>query len=164
MNHLQQFLVPYLIAQAVAIGFLWASFKNTRLTRLLFVLLFLWASVTNFYFGFNKPDVYLEYAPMALPFYRHFITGWFSHYNHILVPLIAAGQLLIAVGMALENWWVKAACIGAIVFLLSIAPLMIGAGFPFSLLVSWAAWRVLQKDERRTLWKRTALPLHRATH
>jgi len=38
----------------------------------------------------------------------------------IIIPLIAVGQLCIAVGMLLKGIWVKLACIGSIIFLLSI--------------------------------------------
>jgi len=71
-----------------------------------------------------------------------------------MVPLIAVGQLLISVGFLLRGWWVKWACIGAIIFLFSIAPLMVGAGFPFSIVVSIAAYLILKKDNRNVLWRR----------
>jgi hypothetical protein len=71
-----------------------------------------------------------------------------------MIPLIATGQLLIAVGMLLKGWWVQWACIGAIIFLLSIAPFMVGSAFPFSITVSVAAWMILKKDDRNYIWKR----------
>ena len=124
------------------------------MARLLFAALFLYAAVFNMQLGLRNPDKYLEYAPMALPFYRNFIEGWFSRYNYIMVPLIAVGQLLISIGFLLNGWWVKWACVGAIIFLLSIAPLMVGAGFPFSIVVSIAAYLILKKDSRNVLWRK----------
>lgn len=115
---------------------------------------FLWASGTNMYIGITKPDIYQEYADLAIPLYRDFINGWFSHYNYILIPLIAAGQFLIALGMLLKGWWVTAACFGAIIFLLSIAPLMVGAAFPFSITVSIAVWLILLNDDKSYIWKK----------
>jgi hypothetical protein len=155
MNNINQYLVPYLISQVVAIIFLMIVYKNTRITRLLFSVIFIGASITNFSAGFSNPDVYLEYSKMALPFYRDFINGWFSQYNHIMVPLIAAGQMLIGIGMLLKGLWVRLACYGAIIFLLGITPLMVGSAFPFPLLVSWAAWVVLKRDRKDFLWKTT---------
>ena len=115
---------------------------------------FFWASGTNMYIGITKPDTYQLYADLAIPAYRDFINGWFSHYNYIIIPLIAVGQFLIASGMLLKSWWVKAACVGAIIFLLSIAPLMVGAAFPFSITVSIAAWLILLNDDKNYIWKR----------
>ena len=91
---------------------------------------------------------------MAIPFYRDFINGWFSHYKHIIIPLIAIGQFLIATGMLLKEVWVKLACIGSIVFLLSIAPLLVGSAFPFSITVSIAAILILKNDDKNYAWKK----------
>lgn len=154
MTGLPEYLIPYIISQAASILILLAAWKNSRLARWVFAALFLWASCTNMFLGITTPDSYLDNARLALPFYRDFINGWFSQYNHILIPLIATGQLLIATGMLLQGWWVKWACIGAIVFLLSIAPLMVGSAFPFSVTVSVAAWLILKKDDRSFLLKR----------
>lgn len=155
MNTLYQYLVPYLISQVVAVVFIMIAYKSTTVTRLLFAIIFLGASAINFSTGLSNPDTYLEYSKMALPFYREFINGWFSHYNHIMVPLIAAGQFVIGIGMLLSGWWVRWACLGAILFLIGITPLMIGSAFPFSLIVSYAAWIVLTKDNKDYLWKAT---------
>jgi hypothetical protein len=156
MKDLDQFLVPYLISQAVAIGFLLAAWKNTKLARLLFALLFVAASAFNMYLGLTSPDTYIIiYAKTAVPLYRNFINGWFSHCNHIIIPVIATGQFAIGVGMLLKGWWVRWTCIGAIIFLLSIAPLMTGSAFPFSLIVLWAALLVLKNDKKCYLWQST---------
>jgi hypothetical protein len=154
MSGLQQYLFPYIIVQIVAVIFLLTAWKNTRLARLLMALLFIWASCTNMYTALTTPDVYLNYASMALPLYREFIQGWFSHHHPIIVPLIAAGQFLIGLGMLLKDWWVRLACIGAMIFLLAIVPLTVGSGFPFPLMVSWAAWLIYKKDKKDYLWRK----------
>jgi len=159
MNPLAEYLIPYTISQVVSLVILVAAWKKTRWARWLFVLLFFWASCTNMYIGLTKPDTYLLYADMAIPLYRDFINGWFSHYDHIIIPIIAVGQFLIAIGMLLKNWFVKWACIGSITFLLSIAPLMIGAAFPFSITVSIAALLILLNDDRNYIWKKQQRPL-----
>ena len=154
MEGLQEYLAPYLISQAASLVILIAAFRRTRWARWLFAVLFLWASATNMYIGLTDPDSYLDNARFAIPLYQDFINGWFSHYNHIIIPLIAIGQFFISIGMALKGWWVKLACIGSITFLLSIAPLMIGAAFPFSITVSIAAWLILLNDDKNYIWKR----------
>lgn len=157
ISNIRQFWQPYLISQVFSIILVIVAWKNTRVARGLFSMLFLWASITNLYTIFSNPDAYLAYADMAITFYRDFIKGWFSKHHHTVVPLIAAGQFIIAAGMILKGWWVQWACIGAVIFLLSIAPLMVGAGFPFSLTVSFAAWLILKNDDRNYLWKRRVM-------
>ena len=154
MEELQEYLVPYLISQAASLIILIAAWKRTRWARWLFSALFLWASATNMYIGLTDPDSYLDNARFAIPLYQDFINGWFRHYNHIIIPLIAVGQFFISIGMVLNGWWVKLACIGSIIFLLSIAPLMVGAAFPFSITVSIAAWLILLNDDKNYIWKR----------
>ena len=154
MNELNEYLVPYTISQGVSIVFLIVAWKRTRWARALFSALFLWASATNMYMGLTNPDSYLDNARFAIPLYQDFINGWFSHYNHIIIPLIAIGQFCISIGMLLHGWWVKLACIGSIIFLLSIAPLMVGAAFPFSITVSIAAWLIFLNDDKKYIWKR----------
>ena len=154
MEGLQEYLMPYIISQAASLIMLIAALKRTRWARWLFSMLFLWASATNMYIGLTDPDSYLDNARFAIPLYQDFINGWFSHYNHIIIPLIAVGQFFIAAGMILNGWWVKLACIGSIIFLLSIAPLMVGSAFPFSITVSIAAVLILINDDKNYAWKR----------
>ena len=151
MNGFDEYIIPYVISQVVSIIILIAAWKRTRWGRWLFSVLFL---ATNMYIGLTNPDSYLDNARFAIPLYQEFINGWFSHYNHIIIPLIAVGQFLISIGMLLHGWWVKLACIGSIVFLLSIAPLMVGAAFPFSITVSIAGWLIFLNDDKNYIWKR----------
>ena len=139
-----EYLLPYLISQAASIVLLIAAWKRTRWARWLFSVLFFWASATNMYIRLTDPDSYLDNARFAIQLYQDFINGWFSHYNHIMIPLIAVGQFFIAIGMLLHNWWLRLACIGSIIFLLSISPLMI----------SIAVVLILINDDKNYIWKR----------
>lgn len=154
MKGLEEYLWPYFISQAASIIILLVAWKKTRWARGLLSLLFFWASGINMYIGITSPDTYQLYADLALPFYCDFINGWFSHYNHIMIPMIAAGQFFIASGMLAKGIWVKLACVGAIIFLISIAPLMVGSAFPFSITVSLAAYFILRKDGKNYIWKK----------
>ena len=87
------------------------------------------------YLGLTDPDSYLDNARLAIPLYRDFINGWFSHYNHLIIPLIAVGQFFIAMGMMLRGRWVAIACVGSMIFLIGISPLMVGSAFPFPITV-----------------------------
>jgi len=152
MKGLDQYLVPYIISQVVGIGVLIAATLNIRLTRILFSVIFLYAACYNMYIGLIKPDTYLGFSELAIPLYRDFINGWFSQNNHIVIPLIAIGQLLISIGMVLKGRWVVGACIGTIIFLLSISPLMVGSAFPFSIPVCIAVLLILRKKELDYIW------------
>lgn len=154
MNGFDEYIIPYVISQVVSIIILIAAWKSTRWARWLFSALFLWASATNMYIGVTDPDSYLDNARFAIPLYQDFINGWFRHYNHVIIPLIAVGQFFIFIGMVLHGWWVKLACLGSIIFLLSIAPLMVAAAFPFSITVSIAAWLIFLNDDKNYIWKR----------
>lgn len=158
MNGLDEYIIPYSISQIVGIVILIAAWKNTRWARWLFAFIFFWAAATNMYFGLTNPNVYQEYSAMAIPWYRDFINGWFRHYDHIIIPLIAVGQFCIATTMLLNNGWVKLACIGSIIFLLSIAPLLVGSAFPFSITVSIAAFLIYKNDDKNYAWKRRLTP------
>lgn len=105
MTYLQEYLVPYLISNVVAIFLLGLSWVAPSWTRWAFVFLFLWASGVNTYTALTTPDVYLEYAQMAIPLYRSFILGWFvEHVQYMVIP-IAIGQFLIALFLALGGKW-----------------------------------------------------------
>lgn len=159
MNELNEYLAPYIISQAVSLIILITAWKRTRWARWLFSILFLWASCINMYLGLTDPDSYLDNARFAIPLYRDFINGWFSHYNHIIIPLIAVGQLFIAAGMLLRGRWVDLACIGSMIFLIAIAPLMVGSAFPFSITVSLAAFLIYLNDDKNFIWKKAAIAI-----
>ena len=147
------YILPYFASNAVALLLLWVSYKNTKIGRILFALLFIWASITNYRTAHLNPQVYLEYAEMSVNWYRNFILGWFSNHITVMVTVIAVGQALIGVSMLLNKTRVKLACAGAVLFLMSIAPLGVGAAFPFSLIVSVAALIIFRRDNLHYIWK-----------
>ena len=154
MEFLEEYWIPWTVSNAVAVLILIAAIRKTKLARLLFVLLFFWASWINFITSRNDPDSYLMYASVT-PFgiYRDFINGWFTEHVTTIVTLISIGQGLIAAGMLLKGNLVRIAGIGAIVFFIAISPLGIGSGFPFPLLTAVAIYFILKKDDMNYLWK-----------
>jgi len=153
MENLELYLIPWVIANVSGLIIIIVAYKWSKWGRILFSLLFGWACFINYTTVHATPEVYLEYASMALPLYSRFIEGWFSENIISMVTLISAGQGAIAIGFLLRDWWVKLAGIGATLFLLAIAPLGVGAGFPFSITVSVAALIILKKDELKYIWK-----------
>lgn len=145
--------IAYAISNLAGLFFLITALRTTKLTRLLFVLLFGWASVFNYITCHRQPENYLFYSDASIGLYAQFIQGWFKDHITGFVSFIALGQAFIAIGMLFKGWLVQLACMGAIVFLLAIAPLGIYAGFPFSLTVSAAAFQVFRNDNLAYLWK-----------
>ena len=69
-----------------------------------------------------------------------------------MVGFIATCQALIAVSMLLKGWMLKTGVIGAIIFLLGIAPLGVGSAFPFSITASLALYLILKDGTNDYLW------------
>lgn len=127
------------ISNVLGLALLMVSLRWRTAGRSLLVALFLWAAQTNLRLALLDPSVYLQYARWAIGPYRRFILGTFAAHITSLVTLIALGQLAIALTLAARGRAVQLGLVGAIVFLLAIAPLGRGAAFPFSLTVSAAA-------------------------
>jgi hypothetical protein len=151
-NNTQTVLIAYIISNIAGLLFLWVAIKNTKVARLLFVVLFGWACVVNYTGAHKNPLVYLDYSKTAVGFYRSFINGWFSEHITTIVTVIAICQGLVAIGMLLKGIWVKFACIGGILFLVGIAPIGYYAAFPFSVTVALALFVIYRRDDKRYLW------------
>ncbi|MGI9553116.1 MAG: hypothetical protein ACR2MT_18055 [Aurantibacter sp.] len=154
MDLLQEYIVPWIISNSIAILLLLVAIWRPRLARFLFMLIFAWASWLNYTTAHNNPEDYLNYASFT-PFdsLKDFINGWFHQNITLMVTAISFGQGVIALGMLLKGRWVKLACLGAIIFLLAIAPLGVGAAFPFSIIAGAASYFILKKDRLDYLWR-----------
>jgi len=84
--------------------------------------------------------------------YKQFIRGWFSYHVTEVVGFIATCQALIAFSMLLKGWWLITGATGAIIFLLAIAPLGVGAAFPFSLIAAAALYCIIRNHQNDYLW------------
>lgn len=151
-------LLLYIISNSIAIVMLIVSLKRIRLARLLFAIIFAWASWTNWHMALNDPRNYLGEAELALiPWYREFILGWFSRHITLMVGTIATCQAMIAGSMFLRNGLLKTGAAGAIIFLLAIAPLGVGSGFPCTVILAIAMWQILQARHQSFLWQRPVI-------
>ena len=144
----QEYAVMYLSANLIALAILALAFWRPGIARWVWVAIFVWAASINTITAAREPWVYLAYGaltPSAL--YRDFIAGWFSTHIQPFVLSIAAGQLTIAIllSRAGDARWLG--IVGASVFLLAIAPLGAGSGFPFSIIAIASLlvmeWRLL---------------------
>lgn len=131
------FLVPYVISNVVALIMLVLAWKKPGISRLLYFLIFLWASIVNASTAIKSPEVYLEYSEYTfLAVYRIFINGIFSEHITIFVLFIATSQFCIAILLLTSDSLIKIGLVGGIIFFISIAPLGVGAAFPSSII--WA--------------------------
>jgi hypothetical protein len=132
-----------------------AAWKTPKIARLLFFLLFAWASYTNWSFAIRSPQSYLEYADLTfLGFYKQFILGWFSKHISATIGFIATCQALIAISMLLRGPILKIGAVGAIVFLISIAPFGVGSGFPCTITMAIGLFILLRNYYHDFVWKR----------
>ena len=143
----QLYVTLLAIANLLALLQLIASVKWPRIARLSFFILFAWASWANWKTCLQNPLVYLEYADLTWSsLYKNFINGWFANNITVAVGFVATCQAMIALAMLLRGWIYSAGCIAAIVFLLAILPLGIGAGFPSTAIMAFACYILFRKQ------------------
>jgi hypothetical protein len=146
-----QVLYANVASNIVAALILFVSWRLRNVGRFLFFALFLWAAQVNMRMAIWNPQAYLEYARWAVAPYRAFILGPFARHIGVFVGVIAVGQLVIAILVTLRGRGVALGFAGAAIFLLAIAPLGRGSAFPFSLVTSVAAVRLLRQRYERSL-------------
>jgi hypothetical protein len=130
----QEFVVMYLVANAMGLALLELGYWLPRVARWAWVGIFVWAATVNTFTAATKPWAYLAYGGLTPShWYEAFINGWFSVHIPEFVMTIAAGQLTIAILLSREGPARRLGVWGATIFLLAIAPLGVGSGFPFSL-------------------------------
>ena len=157
----QGYLIGLIISNVAALLFLICVVKWSRIARVLFFLLFAWACWMNWSISQNNPAACQEYAELAFfDFYGAFITGWFSRNTVWVVGFIATCQGLIAISMFGKGWMFKLGCIGGIIFLLSIAPLGVGSGFPCTISFAAALFILIRKGQDY-LWRPAVLSANR---
>lgn len=148
----QTIAIAWTASNVIALGFFLLSRRTPNLTRLLFVILFAWASQVNFRLAFRHPAEYLDYADFTfLETYRRLILGPFAQHITEYVSAIAAGQLAIAILLLFRKPYSRLGLAGAIAFFVAIAPFGIGSAFPCTLVLALAAWRVGHWGDARSL-------------
>lgn len=87
----------------------------------------------------TTPLVYLDYATLTdSTTARRIILGPFAAHVQAYVIVIAIGQAAIAAGLCLRGLPARIAGFGAVAFLVAVAPLGVGAGFPSTLIMAGA--------------------------
>jgi hypothetical protein len=148
MWYAAQFAAMQLTAILAGALMLLTAWRRPLLGRFLYLALFVWACGMNFWTAAVRPGAYLEYGPLAvLGAYRDFIDGFFAQHVAAFVMLVAACQGFIAFGLAVGGPLARIGLVGAVGFLLAIAPLGVGSGFPSTLLMAAGAIVLLRRPD-----------------
>ena len=124
-------LIPYLLTNAIALVLVFLAFKRRRLTRLIFILIFLLAGLFNIFTIIAQPELFNYYADKAfLDIYRNFISGYFSQHIQEIVASIGLGQIIVATLLSAGGRWVHLGVIGGVIFFIALIPLGVSAAFP----------------------------------
>lgn len=145
----KQIFYAYIGSNLVALIMVALCWRWKIAGRLSFALLFLVAGLYNFRTAFARPDEYVSFIRLA---YGSFALRFFLQHTTVIVAAIGIGQLAIAVLVSLRNWAVTLGLLGAILFLLGIAPLGTAAGFPASLIMALGALLLLRGKYASTVW------------
>lgn len=155
------FSEPYIISNLVSILIIIISIIKPVFGRMVLSLIFIAAAIINTIIVLSHPEVYRIYASLtALPEYEDFINGSFSDYTVAYIIAIAICQLLIGLGLAWKGVYETIALLGAIIFLLAIAPLGAGSSFPCTVLLAIACM-ILLREKKDYPWMEL---LTRPTH
>jgi hypothetical protein len=135
----REYAIAYYASNAVAVAILVVAWRRPTIARWICVAVFLCASITNATISIRHPASYLEYSGLTVwSLYRDFINGWFSQHVRWVVLPIALGQLVISILLSISRPWRSLGVVGAVTFLLAIAPLGAGSAFPLSVTFSAA--------------------------
>lgn len=141
-------IISYIITNGIAVIFVFLSWRNPKVGRVLFFTLFFLASCLNLYTATQRPDVYQYFAGLTwLNVYRQFILGWFKDNSDWFVTGIAIGQMLIAISMWLKGSLLKLGALGAIFFFVSISPFGFGSAFPATLIMAFAMFFIFKSAD-----------------
>jgi hypothetical protein len=140
-----------MISNGISLLLLLLAIRRPVTARISLSLIFIAAALFNGIAAFMHPEWYLSYANIAaIPLYERIITGAFSEHVTAYVLAIAIGQLCIGIFIGYKGPMQKLALIGAIIFLLAIAPLGAGSAFPCSLLLATACLVLLCRKSTAT--------------
>lgn len=143
-----QLIGPFIVSHVVAVVYVVAAWFWPRTTRYVTGVGFLLAGAFNAWTASTAPLAYVAtFGPHAIPLYREFIYGPFARYTAAFILAIATGQIAVGVLAFAPLPWRRLSYVGAIIFLLAITPLGIGAAAPSTLI--FAAGVALLFRERR---------------
>jgi hypothetical protein len=153
MEQIRTELGLYVGWNVFALAFILVAATWPKVARLVFSILFLGAGVWNLFASLTMPMFYVStYGHSATSPYAAFINGPFAANPALFVVPIALGQLAIGILATGTGPWVRLAMVGSMIFLLAIAPMGVGAAFPFSAFVILAAYLVYRRPFSRSMF------------
>jgi hypothetical protein len=141
-------LLPYLVTAAVALALLVLAWRRPHAGRIAYAVLFLAAGAFNAVTAARTPQVYVTgFGPRAFPPMREFIERVVALAPDAFVLAIAAGQVLVAAGLAWGRGIPLAAAVaGGASFLAGISWLGVGAAFPANLVLAAGILLLLRRQ------------------
>lgn len=137
------YATPHLSALLVSLVLALTAYMWPRLSRMGYMVLFGWAAWVNWRTALYTPTAYLDYGDLAVSgLYVEFIRGIFATHVLLFVGAIATCQAMIAAGLLLGDDLARIALVGATIFLVAIAPLGVGSGFPATLIMAVGTLRL----------------------
>lgn len=141
-----EFSFPFTVTNILAIATAIMAMRWPTLARILLGTIFIGAAFVNTYTALANPQVYITYGELTpSEVYRSIILGPFSQHPQRYVLIIAACQLFIGAATWYKGQIMRVGMIGAILFLLAIAPLGMGSAFPSTLIMATAFGILLTK-------------------
>jgi hypothetical protein len=146
--------LTWILTNTGALILLFFAWKLPRTAKLMYLILFGWASWVNTTTAIENPIIYLDtaiYTPFTI--YKEIILGFFSMHITLIVISIAVCQALIAISMVGKGGLFKTGAAGGIIFLLCIAPLGAGSGFPFTVILAAGLWLLMRNNSHSYIWQ-----------
>jgi hypothetical protein len=143
-------LTGYLVTGAASLGLLAVAWRWPRRGRWPFAVLFAGAALFNAVTALRTPEVYVAgLGPRAFPPMRQVIEDAVALAPGPFVLAIAAGQLLVAAGLARGRGApFRVAVVGGATFLAAISWLGTGAAFPTNLVLAGGVVLLLRGERR----------------
>lgn len=146
--------LPYIITNIVAVFIVISAMLWPTVSRVLLSTIFIGAFALNLFTAVMNPSAYLEFGEFSTSdFYRSLILGPFSSHVTLYVSLIAVCQLLIGIFISYRGRLMKLAMIGAMVFLVAIAPLGYGSAFPSTIIMTTALVILFSRNIRFNVYE-----------
>jgi hypothetical protein len=120
----RDYRVPFVVTNAISLALVAVSFRWPNGIRWFMALFFIGSAFVNAIMALRCPNLYIEATRdvALLQVYRGFIAGFFSRHTAPIVILIALGQFLCGLFLALGGPWLWWGTASVIIFLLAMKP------------------------------------------
>ncbi len=139
-----QYASLHVLAIIVSVALALMAFVWPRLARVGYAVLFGWAAWANWHALAHYPALYRDYGDLAVSgLYVEFIRGFFAYHVMFFVGAVVLCEMLVVAGLIWGGDFARVVLFGAILFLIALAPLGVGSGFPATLIMAVGAARLM---------------------